>query len=76
MERGILQETIDKFDNGMERYNMDPLVHQCVNTLASGGDPIKLIDSLIGIINDKQTALKEIFTAIDKQKIVYINKIG
>jgi len=47
----ILDEILSKFENGEERYMKDPLVHQVVDALISGQDPIVLISQVIEQFN-------------------------
>ena len=42
-----LEEIISKFENGEERYNTDPMVHNIVNMIYNNEDPLIIIDSLI-----------------------------
>lgn len=47
-----IDEIINQFPNGIERFNVDPLFNSVVMSLYYGEDPIKIIDSLIKSNNE------------------------
>lgn len=47
-----IDEIINQFPNGGERFNVDPLFNSVVMSLYYGEDPIKIIDSLIKSNNE------------------------
>ena len=47
-----IDEIINQFPNGRERFNVDPLFNSVVMSLYYGEDPIKIIDSLIKSNNE------------------------
>ena len=47
-----LNEVIDSFKNGEERYYKSSTVNVIINSLVSGEDPIKLIDQLCQMNDD------------------------
>jgi hypothetical protein len=51
-----LEEIISKFENGEERYNTDPMVHNIVNMIYNNEDPLIIIDSLIKSNNQMMEA--------------------
>ena len=52
-------ELVNKFDNGVERYNRSPLFNQVINSLARDADPLKIIDQLINVAEQSQNALED-----------------
>jgi hypothetical protein len=47
-----IDEIINQFPNGRERFNVDPLFNSVVMSLYYGEDPIKIINSLIKSNNE------------------------
>jgi methanogenic corrinoid protein MtbC1 len=47
-----IEEIINQFPNGVERFNNDALFNTVVMSLYYGEDPIKIIDSLIKSNNE------------------------
>jgi hypothetical protein len=47
-----IDEIINQFPNGRERFNVDPLFNSVVMSLYYGEDPIKIIISLIKSNNE------------------------
>ncbi len=59
--RGLkIDEIINKFKDGQERFKKDPLVHQSVMAIYHGQDPIEIIDQLINSNNEILEKLREI----------------
>lgn len=42
-----IDEIIDQFQNGRERFNTDPLFNTIVHSLAQGQNPLVMIDMLV-----------------------------
>lgn len=49
------EEILSKLKNGNHRYLNSPIVHKAVDALAHGADPITVIDSLLQIIESRQS---------------------
>ena len=58
-----LNEIIAKFDNGKQRFELDPLFNKVVRSLDFGTDVYSVLDSLIVIIHEQNGRLIEIFEA-------------
>jgi len=55
-----IDEIINKFKNGHDRFKNDPLVHQSVMAIYHGQDPVEIIDQLIKSNNELLDKLREI----------------
>lgn len=47
-----IDEILEKFPNGRERFNKDPLFNKVVMSIAYNGDLYNIIDSLINSNNE------------------------
>ena len=53
-----INEILDKFPNGKERFNTDPLFNKVVMMIAHGGDLYKIIDTLVVSNNEITEAFR------------------
>lgn len=51
---------LSRFENGLERYNTDPLFHRVIDMIYVGANPFDIINLLITMNNDQQKQLKEL----------------
>ena len=49
---GSIDEIIEQFQNGRERFNVDPLFNNIVYSLAEGQNPLVIIDILVKMNNE------------------------
>ena len=47
-----IDEILEKFPNGRERFNKDPLFNKVVMSIANNGDLYNIIDTLINSNNE------------------------
>lgn len=71
-----MQDLINKFQNGQERYNTDPLLHSVVHQLLHGGDPIDIIDNLLLQNRELTNQLKKIVEKLPVQPILIPEDTG
>jgi hypothetical protein len=53
-----IEKIIDKFPNGKQRFNTDPIFNQVIMSLYHGADPLTIIDSLINSNNEITEAFR------------------
>jgi hypothetical protein len=51
-------EVLSLFKGGEERYLIDPVFRQTIDSLCTGGAPEKVIEQLIGVINAQQDEIQ------------------
>lgn len=61
---------IDKFENGKERMNTSSLLNITIHRLLNGEDPIKIIDSLIDMMETQQREILERLTIFPTQYLI------
>jgi hypothetical protein len=64
-----IKQLVEKFTNGKERYQVDALLHNIIDSLARGADPIEIIDQLIIMNND---LVKKYIELVAKSPVAYI----
>lgn len=64
-----ISQLVDKFKNGAERYQSDALLHNTINHLARGADPINIIDELITMNNE---LVKKNIELASKAPVAYV----
>jgi hypothetical protein len=70
-----LETLINSFYNGVERFKNDPVFNQIVYWLASGGDPLQIIDQLVRSNNSLMKRLIDTETKSNKEGLVlYMDK--
>jgi hypothetical protein len=58
-----ISEILSLFSNGFEKYNIDPIFRQTIDSLYHGSDSSDIIEQLIGIVNNqKEEMLKLLIT--------------
>lgn len=60
INRRPIIEVLQLFDNGYEKYNLDPIFRQTIDYLCLGGAPEKIINNLIDIINSQQKEIERL----------------
>lgn len=64
-----VKQLVEKFTNGAERYHVDALLHNIIDSLARGADPIEIIDQLIIMNND---LIKKNIELATKAPVAYV----
>jgi hypothetical protein len=59
-----MKDLINKFRDGHERYNTNPLLNAIIRQLSAGADPITIIDGLVDTIEEGQ---KRLLIALQKE---------
>lgn len=56
-----IEKYLERFDDGLERYNNDPLFRKVIDSLMYGHEPLKLLDQVLKICREqsKQIAILE-----------------
>lgn len=65
-----LDELLNKFENGHERYRESVLFYKTVDALLHGNDPLFLIDQLIKMNEECQTKLRNAVLQIPLHYII------
>lgn len=62
--RNKKEELLSKFENGVERYNDDPLFNKVINILLQGDENsiLTLLSQLIDMNNSKQDLITKLIT--------------
>lgn len=64
-----IKQLVEKFTNGGKRYQVDALLHNIIQSLARGADPIDIIDQLI-IMNNE--LVKKNIELVTKSPVAYV----
>lgn len=64
-----MEKLLSKFENGEERYRLDPTFNRVIHALNNGIDPIKIIDTLLKN-NEEITKNCEEYVRGDKRAFV------
>jgi hypothetical protein len=64
-----IRQLVEKFTNGRERYQVDALLNNIINSLARGADAYEIIDQLI-IMNNE--LVKKNIELTSKSPVTYV----
>jgi hypothetical protein len=64
-----IKQLVDKFTNGHERYQVDAMLHNIIDSLAIGADPYDIIDQLV-IMNNE--LIKKNIDLVSRSPVAYI----
>ena len=67
-----MKELLDKFTNGVERYENDPVFHQSMEMLYRGADPLKVLDTVLKMRQQTQELLVDYVRRSPMPLITYI----